>query len=56
MTASRISTLPICGPQQVIAFRMQEVFQKNAGEETRALYRKHAMGNSLFRNRGGERL
>jgi tetratricopeptide (TPR) repeat protein len=31
---------------------MQEAFQKNAREETRALYRKHTMGNSLFRNRG----
>jgi len=30
----------------------QPLFQKNAGEETRALYRKHAMGNSLFRNEG----
>jgi tetratricopeptide (TPR) repeat protein len=30
----------------------QEVFKKNAPEEVRALYRKHAMGNSLFRNRG----
>ena len=30
----------------------QDVFQKNASDETRALYRKHAMGNSLFRNRG----
>ncbi len=29
----------------------QEVFKKNAPEEVRALYRKHAMGNSLFRNR-----
>jgi tetratricopeptide (TPR) repeat protein/peroxiredoxin len=29
----------------------QEVFKKNAAEEVRALYRKHAMGNSLFRNR-----
>ena len=28
----------------------QDVFQKNAPEEVRALYRKHAMGNSLFRN------
>jgi tetratricopeptide (TPR) repeat protein/peroxiredoxin len=28
----------------------QEVFKKNASEEVRALYRKHAMGNSLFRN------
>ena len=33
----------------------QEVFQKNAGEETRALYRKHAMGNSLLRNGGAGR-
>jgi Flp pilus assembly protein TadD/peroxiredoxin len=31
---------------------MQEAFRKNASEETRALYRKHAMGNSLLRNRG----
>jgi tetratricopeptide (TPR) repeat protein len=30
----------------------QEIFHKDAPEETRALYRKHAMGNSLFRNRG----
>src|SRR5271155_1958552 len=30
----------------------QEIFQRNAAPETRALYRKHAMGNSLFRNRG----
>jgi Flp pilus assembly protein TadD len=30
----------------------QEIFQQDAPEETRALYRKHAMGNSLFRNRG----
>jgi len=29
---------------------MQEVFQKDAPEEVRALYRKHARGNSLFRN------
>jgi tetratricopeptide (TPR) repeat protein len=28
----------------------QEAFQKEAGEAVRALYRKHAMGNSLFRN------
>jgi tetratricopeptide (TPR) repeat protein len=28
----------------------QESFQKDAPEEVRALYRKHAMGNSLFRN------
>jgi len=29
---------------------MQEVFQKDAPEDVRALYRKHAMGNSLLRN------
>jgi tetratricopeptide (TPR) repeat protein/peroxiredoxin len=29
---------------------MQDVFQKDSGEEVRALYRKHAMGNSLLRN------
>ena len=31
----------------------QEVFQQNAPENIRALYRKHAMGNSLFRNANG---
>jgi tetratricopeptide (TPR) repeat protein len=30
----------------------QDMFQKDAPEEVRALYRKHAMGNSLFRNTG----
>jgi len=30
----------------------QEIFQNRTVPETRALYRKHAMGNSLFRNRG----
>ncbi|HEV3307938.1 MAG TPA: FG-GAP-like repeat-containing protein [Candidatus Sulfotelmatobacter sp.] len=30
----------------------QETFKKDASEEVRALYRKHAMGNSLFRNSG----
>ena len=28
-------------------------FQKDAPEQVREMYRKHAMGNSLFRNRGG---
>ncbi len=31
---------------------MQEIFQRKAQPEARAFYRKHAMGNSLFRNRG----
>ena len=31
----------------------QEIFQKDAPQEVRALYQKHAMGNSLFRNNGG---
>jgi Flp pilus assembly protein TadD len=30
---------------------MQEAFQREAPAEVRALYRKHAMGNSLLRNR-----
>jgi len=30
----------------------QDVFQPDAPAEIRALYRKHAMGNSLFHNRG----
>jgi hypothetical protein len=29
----------------------QEIFKKDTPEPVRALYRKHAMGNSLFRNR-----
>jgi tetratricopeptide (TPR) repeat protein len=33
----------------------QAAFQKDANPETRAFYRKHAMGNSLFRNRDGKR-
>ena len=32
---------------------MQDMFKKGAPEETRALYHRHAMGNSLFRNGGG---
>jgi tetratricopeptide (TPR) repeat protein/peroxiredoxin len=31
---------------------MQDVFQKSASKDVQALYRKHARGNSLFRNRG----
>jgi tetratricopeptide (TPR) repeat protein/peroxiredoxin len=31
----------------------QQIFQKNAPDPVRALYRKHAMGNSLFRNLNG---
>jgi tetratricopeptide (TPR) repeat protein len=30
----------------------QEIFQRDAPGDARALYQKHAMGNSLFRNRG----
>ncbi|MGA8151083.1 MAG: FG-GAP-like repeat-containing protein [Terriglobales bacterium] len=30
----------------------QEIFQKDARQEVRSLYRKHAIGNSLFRNNG----
>lgn len=30
----------------------QSIFQKNAGDAARSLYRKHAMGNSIFRNLG----
>jgi tetratricopeptide (TPR) repeat protein/peroxiredoxin len=30
----------------------QGIFQKNASDEIRALYRKHAMGNSLLHSRG----
>jgi len=33
----------------------QELFQKRASEEVRALYRKHAMGNSIFHNQGAAR-
>jgi tetratricopeptide (TPR) repeat protein len=30
----------------------QSIFQKEAGAEARALYHQHAMGNSLFQNKG----
>jgi tetratricopeptide (TPR) repeat protein len=30
----------------------QDIFQKDASPDVRALYRKHAMGNCLFHNRG----
>ncbi len=33
----------------------QDVFQKSAPQTVRALYQKHAMGNSLFRNSGSSR-
>ena len=33
---------------------MQEGFKKDSSEEVRALYQKHAMGNSLLRNRGAK--
>ena len=32
----------------------QEMFKTDSPEEIRALYRKHAMGNTLLRNRGGK--
>jgi FimV-like protein len=35
-----------------IRVSMQDSFQRNASPERRALYRKHSMGNSLFRNTG----
>jgi len=34
---------------------MQQEFQKNVGEEARRLYRRHAMGNSLYRNLGDDK-
>jgi len=34
---------------------MQEQFQKSASEDARALYRRHAMGNCLYRNQGSAR-
>jgi len=34
----------------------QEIFQKNAPERTRALYHKHAIGNSLFKNSSRKKL
>ena len=33
----------------------QEIFQKDAPDSVRALYQKHAMGNSLFRNNNAEK-
>ncbi len=34
----------------------QDIFKKDSSKEVRALYQKHAMGNSLFRDRGDGRL
>ena len=34
---------------------MLETFQQNASQEVRGLYRRHAMGNCLYRNRGEAR-
>ena len=34
---------------------MQSIFQKDAPETVRSMYRKHAMGNSLFRNIGNSK-
>jgi tetratricopeptide (TPR) repeat protein len=31
---------------------MQQIFQQGASEEVRAMYRRHAIGNGLYRNRG----
>jgi tetratricopeptide (TPR) repeat protein/thiol-disulfide isomerase/thioredoxin len=31
----------------------QAIFKKNSSDELRALYRKHAMGNSMFQNKAG---
>jgi Flp pilus assembly protein TadD len=31
---------------------MQKIFQRDAPEQARSMYRKHSMGNSLLRNRG----
>ncbi|MGA2813718.1 MAG: FG-GAP-like repeat-containing protein [Candidatus Acidiferrum sp.] len=33
----------------------QDIFQSSASADARAYYRKHAMGNSLFRNSGGDK-
>ncbi len=54
LTARRISTSPTCGSAAGERISTQERFQRDAPEPVRALYRKHAMGNSLFRNRGEE--
>ena len=45
-----------CGPLPVERISTQDVFKKESSPEIRALYRKHAIGNSLFRNRGPKRL
>jgi tetratricopeptide (TPR) repeat protein/peroxiredoxin len=37
-----------------IRVSQQDIFQKDAGAAARALYQKHAMGNSLFQNKGNQ--
>ncbi|HEX3119337.1 MAG TPA: tetratricopeptide repeat protein [Candidatus Acidoferrum sp.] len=38
-----------------VRISQQDAFKKDANPETRAFYRKHAMGNSFFHNRDGKR-
>src|SRR5262249_5454414 len=51
MMAAKTSMSPICGPRQACAFPNRTFFRRMLAR-TRALYRKHAMGNGLFHNRG----
>ena len=44
-----ISTSPTCGPPPESASRLRTIFKKDSPQDVRALYQKHAMGNSLFR-------
>ena len=43
---------PTCGRRRARGFRQQKQFQEKAPEEIRALYRRHARGNALYRNQG----
>ena len=53
-TARRTSTLAICGPRPANASRPRKSSRKIVAEEIRAVYHKHAMGNSLLHNRGDD--
>ena len=44
--------MPTCGPRPACAFRCRSNSRRSAGEEVRTLYRRHAMGNCLYRNLG----
>jgi len=52
MKGAKTFTLPICGPRRVLASPLKIIFATMTMKPCAPLYRKHAMGNSLFQNVG----